>query len=399
VVGRSDRRPEHLAFFDELVSRAQQPRRIEHHVVFLKDPNACNEPPPLLDILGLGRDSLARNAAKTVDYLESGEVDSERWRDFKWKLLALEALQDVFDASIYRSSNITDSVFRVWYFYYEGRRLLTESVLCGLTGFYLGAAALLRPFLEFALLQNYFRRTIFKAQSYEPFDTYMRNGIAPSWNTVMVTAIPDDTFCRPIRAKVTMDLRGLSDSSAHAYHPLHSPRDMGADRPEPTLQGTFFWMQTRLVLQTVLWVYAVNFPMLFSPVDVERKFGFSPPVGYFIDPNGAAIVRRAFGDADHELLKNYAATQGEVRDLMKLYNSRPDMSPEQIMDTWDVNDGPRPSSIAEGRCTIMARMRVLREAMSWRSPRLTEKAPPPDVIDALEGLTNWVAKYKDILGR
>ena len=87
--------------------------------------------------------------------------------------------------------------------------MLAESILSGLNGLYIASNALLRPFLEFSLLQNYYYRLVERA-AYTPVQDYLEKGRHPSWGTVLNDALPHDSFCRSIRYRLQAHLAGLS---------------------------------------------------------------------------------------------------------------------------------------------------------------------------------------------
>jgi hypothetical protein len=139
------------------------------------------------------------------------------------KLKAFDEIQDFFDCPIYPDATFVN-IFQIWYFYYEARALLAEVIVAGFNGLYSASTAVLRLFLEFSLLQLYFYRICESQNSYQSLETYFKTGRKPAWNTMLNKALPDDSFCRPIKFLLDLHLKGLSISAAHPYHPDFSPR-------------------------------------------------------------------------------------------------------------------------------------------------------------------------------
>ena len=72
------------------------------------------------------------------------------------------------------------------------------------------------------------------------------------------------------------------------------------------MTGLAFWRLNRLVLEAALWVYYVNFPMLFKPTDVYRKFGCNRPMGHFADDVCATAISGALDPQDLKIFSDYA---------------------------------------------------------------------------------------------
>ena len=125
----------------------------------------------------------------------------------------------------------------------------------------------------------------------------------------MKRALPKDEFCRPLRFRLSFHLTALSQSALHGYHPEYSPQQYRHQPHSHSLEGLYFWQKTSLILDAALWVYYVNFPMLFYPVDVLRKFGFNGPVGVLVDPQTATYVRKSLSQADYEAFRTHSAAE------------------------------------------------------------------------------------------
>ena len=324
-----------IPFLETLISKAY---KHEFSVVYKcpKDIGSYKQPYNLLEILGLNENLLSETAVKTLDIFEKNKDEEfiATYDDFKWKVTAFTHIQDIFDSPLYNTGEVLN-IFHIWYFYYESKYVLIESILCGLNGFYLASNALLRLFLEFSLLQNYYYRIINNNRSYQALEQYFKNSTHPNWNTIINNCITNDKFTKPIKVRLDQHLKGLSESSVHPYHPDHSPKQSGNFLPEPSLEGIFFWQTTRLILDAVLWLYYVNFPLVFHPVNVLKKFGFNAPVGLFIDDLAAYVIKKSLSGNDFEYFRNYSKEQEIVNSLLDFYNSRSDMSNDEILKTWN----------------------------------------------------------------
>ncbi len=331
---------------------------------------------------------------ETLNILEGEKAFKAGWLDFKWKLSAFYTVQDVFDAPLYKLQD-EKSLFHQWYFYYESKYLLIETIMCGLNGFTTASIdLLLRLFLEFNILQTYFYRKLKESQDYGLLENYFKNCFNPSWNTLLNQSMPPDNFCKPIKKRLDIHLKGLSESSAHPYQPVHSPKHSGSFLPEQTLERAFFFHQISMILEPVLWLYYVNFPMLLHPVDIQRKFGFNAPVGLFIDEQGGEIIKRSFSANDYKYFLDYSVKTNDYRDLMGFYTSKNDMTEEEIIATWNEKEDGSLKSIKHGHCIWMAKMRALKEGMALK---LMKELPRSiDKIPDLLNYDSWKDYYKKV---
>jgi hypothetical protein len=354
-------------FFTELMAKSMEPKVLKTSVRVVSDATTLEEPDPLMVILGLEEIVMSEEALRTLDAFEKGRDDTTQtaaWNDFKWKLTAFVEIQDIFDARLMKGLHL--NAFHLWYFYFESKRLLEEAVICGFNGLYAASNALLRLFLEFNILQNYYYRAVTGGNSYEPLEKYFSTQIPPRWNTLLKGALPNESFAKPIRFRLQLHLKGLSELFSHSYHPDHSPRRHADTVSMPSLEGIFFWARLRILLDAVLWTYYTNFPMLFHPRDTLKKFGFNPPVGVFVDDYTGATVRKSLRKEEYEAFLTLSASEDIVASLTEWYESLPTLTEEQVISTWNKEEHGELKSLLAGYAIQKARLRGLRELMALR---------------------------------
>lgn len=380
-------------FQNRLLSKALGPIPLRTSYIYPRDLKSYNRPYQLLNILGLDEEILSRTAKETIKILEEsiGSEPDQYYDDFKWKLTAFLQLQDVFDLQLHKIGQIT-SIFHLWYFYYESKYILIESLLCGLNGFYIASNLLLRLFLEFNLRQNYYYRLICDQRSYHQLEEYIKYAKHQNWNTVLNQCLPNDKFSKPIKFRLKTHFEFLSKASAHPYHPDLSPKQHSGFVPEPSLEGIFFWQGTRLILEAVNWVYFVNFPMLFHPVDTLKKFGFNIPVGFFIDKMIGHVIKKSMSTSDYKQFLEYSNNQESVKACLDFYNSRKNMSKNEILKSWNKQEDGKITNITEGYCKIMAKLRSMKETLSLKIR--TDDQEDSEYVDKLLKLFEF-HKWKD----
>ena len=146
---------ENGSLLEALIQKELNPKELKVYYRYVPDPDKLTEPGTLLAILYVQEEYVSELALSTIKLLEATDAESDDWKSFKWKLAALVNLADVFDSVLFDDTEPKD-IFHLWYFYFEGRHSLAESILCGLNGYYSASRALLRVFLEFNLKQLYY---------------------------------------------------------------------------------------------------------------------------------------------------------------------------------------------------------------------------------------------------
>jgi hypothetical protein len=360
-----------------LCERATSPLSFTAAYHYYPDIDVITDPGPLAGLLGIGGNFLSDREKKVLSILEND--DKRAWPDcsyleFKWKIVSFLSVQDIFDAPLMPGSDLR-SLFRQWYFYYESKYLLIETILCSLNGFMGAQGSLLRLFLEFNLLQNYFFRNINDQGSYALLENYHEKGTGPNWNTVIKGAMPDNTFTRPIKRRILSHLQALSEHSSHPYRPAFTLTRTGSALPEPTLERLFMYTFTALVLDVVLWLYYINFPMLFNGVDVERKFAFNAPVGIFVDEQTSKIIGKSLDKRSYEAFRDYAKGQTKVAELLAWYNQKESLTDQQIIDTWNAEEDGPIEDVVQGHCLQVVKMRGLKQAMALQNAEEPSNIP------------------------
>jgi len=145
-------------------------------------------------------------------------------------------------------------------------------------------------------------------------------------------------------------------------------------------------------------MYYVNFPMLFHPIDIQQKFGFHYPVGIFIDNQGAEIIRRSIPSEDYLHFRDYSRKSDDYAAYMDFYNSRSDLSEDEIISTWDKEEDGELKDLAQGHCIQISKLRALREAMALQRAEEPSEAVE-EAINRFAGqlrFDKWREYYKKL---
>lgn len=375
--------------FDELVAGASQGRVVRATYLVHGRPAEWTDPGALQRILDLRAGELSPDALRTLRVLDGMEADGHggAWRQFKWRLLGLLAVQDVFDAPLYNDGDVT-MLGRQWYFYYEAKLVLTEAVVAWLNGLATAPRPMLRLFLEFTLRQLYFYCEIRDAGRYALLTDALHTGVMPKWSRMMKSVVSDPSAA-PVRAKLDALWRGLSESGVHAYHPKHSSAADGRDRTQQHIDSMFDFHTIDFVLQTALWAYCVTFPSLLTPVDLRAKFGYSPLVGKLVTPSTSRAVEMALGPEDVGVFRAMAENSDECRAVLNWYRSLPDLSEAEVQATWDAKEDGEFDSDHVAWAKALAKMRAIREMLAFAGSSEVVKDHAELNLDLFTTIEGW----------
>lgn len=280
---------------------------------------------------------------------------------------AFYELQDLFDVPIFKGMEYIATFLRLWYFYYESKYILVESFLCGLNGFYHSSTTMLRIFLEFNVLQNYYYLRTINSRSYGDLLKCLNTGVNPKWSTLMKGFLPNRNSFLPINTiknRIEAHYEALSENSTHPYHEKFSPKIItGASIPRHSLTGIMtFWLNIDYVLESIIWMYYTNFPMVLQSKDLLKKFGHNGPVGVFIDSSREPIMKNALRKEDLDIFQNFSNQNENVKFLNEWYNNQNTLTPEEIISTWDADEyGDIPESIEKAMLLKICKLRAMRE--------------------------------------
>lgn len=364
--------------------------------------NGWNEPGSLPDILDIPASRLSHDAQMSLEFLEGADdanVFQDEWIDFKRKLIAYREIQDIFPMQLHIKSNPMTAM-RLWYFYFEADYLMKDSLLAGLHFSGASSVAILRPFLEFSILQLYFYRVTVQSGTLKRLEEYHESERMPGWHSALKASMPNNTFCKPIRKRMQVHLNDLSNSASHPYSHKLSPRNHSYSPGVPHMAGVAFWRVNRLVLEAVLWAYYVNFPMLFKPSDVYKKFGCNRPMGRFADDVCTGAVKYALDPTDFEIFSNYAELDEESNSAIEWAKNKDDLTLQELKESCDSDfTGSEDEMYPAAYLMATAKARSLRSVLSLdieglKSSHRRKAENLPDIN--IHDFHRWRKVYKEM---
>ncbi|MGD8780451.1 MAG: hypothetical protein PVH88_15980 [Ignavibacteria bacterium] len=352
----------------------------------------------LIEILGLDKAKFSEEAKVILDVLENDDTFPFRknYQNFKWKLLSMVNIQDIFPGTIHRNYN--DNIFLSrFYFYYESLHLLKEYFYCGFNNYLSAAQHLLRTIIEFNIKQCYYFIKCKNENSFLSLEKYLKDGVSPSNLKMINYYLPEDKFVRPIKKIIQVVLKNLSNTSSHAYKPVDSYRGNGKLQHEYSIDTLLFWLSLNNTIAIILWSYYIIFPMLFRPKNIIKKFGFNIPMGIFISDFQYNSIKYSLDGNELKLFEEYTKHSEDVQNYESFYNSQKTLSEEEIRATWDEEEELR--TLENGYIMIIAKARAIHEITASKcsfDAQKNEKAIHESMIDKIDKFDWWRNNYSNI---
>ena len=330
----------------------------------------------LRDVWWFAEDELNAVGQLTEELIESDDDLTRLHRTVSWLSQAIIEFVDLLGLHFPRSGRWTHTN----YLFYEAMSALRESIIIGLNGSTRASLSTLRSSMEMFLFHCWWQERLFLKKNFEPFYDWLE-GKKP---TPPFKNIVQDNFRSFHLPKSDLTFDKVFDTYRALCSYVHAPllRESittisGSIRPGASQPLVKYWMEMmQITLRIVLEQLIFHKPQSLFPVDINRKFAFSPPVGMFFDNLNSVPLRAALGE---EMMDTYRTAAKEiqlVKDVMNFYQSHPDLSDEQISRMWDEEDQGEfgkdvPNDMQSRWVLVKARMRVANMALSYMA---TEKA-------------------------
>jgi hypothetical protein len=330
----------------------------------------------LRDVWWLAENELNAAGELTEKLIESDDDLARLHRNVSWLSQAIIEFVDLLGLHFPRTGRWTHTN----YLFYEALSALRESAVTGLNGSTRASLSTLRSSMEMFLSHCWWQERLFLEKSFEPFYDWLEGKKAspPFKNIVQAN------FRSLQLPKSDLTFEQVYDTYRTLCSYVHAPllhesitAISGSNRPSISTAVSRYWMEiTQITLRIVLEHLIFHKPQSLFPVDINRKFAFSPPVGMFFDELNIVPLRAALGEEMVEMYRTAAKEIQLVKDVMNFYQSQPDLSDEQILRMWDKLDdgefGERvPKDIQSRWVVVKARMRVVNMALSYMA---TEEA-------------------------
>ena len=259
---------------------------------------------------------------------------AELHREAAWSAQALIEFSDL--ANFTRSGK--GRVQYKNYLYFEAVQALREATIAMLNGSPRSSTALLRSVLEMILLHCWWQKRIERTRNSEHFYDWLNGRRSkPKFRDIVTNNfewldMPGDATTPSI---VQRNYNRLC-SYVHAPIREESYTMLNRGNVGGTSVGLLrHWLAlardaVRIGLEHLVHLY----PQCLFPVDIIRKFGCNPPVGMYFDTFNFVPLDATFDVALVQSWRSRLHDHPLPKNAMNFYNSRPDLTDGQILETW-----------------------------------------------------------------
>jgi hypothetical protein len=353
----------------------------------------------LLDSVGLSQEELKPFSAALLSEIEHEDSIKRLIRG----LTSYSQFQDILSYSVDLEKDPCVQYNR-HYCYYESLVYLRESVRSWLDGNILGALVLLRPFAELSLLDAYWNLK-FDSGAEEEFHRWFNTGNGkphPFGNLVklLLSNLPGAECASDEKKKIVTSvlLNFWRAWSAFNHTPLVKESTVTQNRGTERLSWDSIFLyvfQLDMLLQQLIYIYVMAYPLSLFPVDVYRKFGFSGPVGVFFDPNNGAHLSSYLGGTNWNKMRSEFILIEDVVKALDWFEKLPSKSDQEILLTIPLSieklaDPTVAVSIGRSIAQKKCEMRAFGWWFNYYHLSGTESDPPDDVVHSIsDRIRNW----------
>ena len=227
---------------------------------------------------------------------------------------------------------------KVHYAFLESLSAIRSSVLISLGGHAHAGLAILRSALELFVLHYWWQNRANHNTNYRYIYAwlYTEKGTPPFKN------IADDVY-KDLRLPPSGSGRTeLNEVYRKLCSYTHKPtmdeclvRIRGNNIPQPSLNELIYWLQVFVPTLNLMLDLAIAYtPQALFPVDICRKFGFNQPIGRLFDESNHIPIREALGIERRDTYRTHYADSESLRKLLDWSNSHPNLTDDQIMESW-----------------------------------------------------------------
>jgi hypothetical protein len=287
-----------------------------------------------------------------------------------------------------RRSPNADFVLMQHHAYFEATLALGDGLAAGLAGYPRPALATLRTFVESAITEVYIHGDPSGRRLWDYLRYLEGHGHRPRYRQMLDAIFAEPRFAAVGSFREQVDaLNRTISASAHARTPDEGLLEMRAGNSAvATFPELVFWLSCLgMAVHRMLTLLVLRFPMALFPVDLERRFGYNPPVGMLSDEVVSASIREGLGARHARALTSFLRDDEEVQGLLDWYKDRPELADSEIDADWERSRRePRSKSPLDvPRNGRWALLKAEMAAMQWASDMglAMRLVPPEDNID------------------
>lgn len=309
----------------------------------------CSKYPPhiinLRDIFQFS-DKELNTYGKSLASYNSGETEVNKYlTKLAWGIRSYIAFQDVFSYKLKSIPKTPEKIFDGHnYCYFESLVYLRQIVLNVVNCLSLSSICMLRPFMELSIYNVYWELNI-NTNSNKNILSWLNGEIGKPPIKNMIQEIKNNLIIEN-STECSNRISNICNSIQQGYNSLssyeHTPKwnesfgkKIGNLRLTEYEDLLFSIHSMNFALFNIINLYCYTYPMFLFPLDTKIKFGFSPPVGTYNDDYNYHILENYLGCDICKNLMYGLKTNQLVIDLIDFYNSRPNLTEDEISKTFD----------------------------------------------------------------
>ena len=327
----------------------------------------------LRDVWTISAGELCAAADIAWKHLQDNAELAAMHRRVAWLSQALIEFADLADLTPIKNGRMQ----RKNYLYFEAISALREATIGILNGSPRASTGLLRSVLEMLLLHCWWQERMTRTETSDPFYDWLEGrGKKPRFrevirNNVKSLEIPGETDAVAQADEIYERL------CSYVHAPLLSESMTVMDGGNVRHVGVPVLSQWFQLAENTLRIALENFvhlkPQCLFPVDIPRKFGFSPLAGMYFDEFNFIPLTAVFGEVQIGEYRARLETRESVRNIMDIYDSFPDLTTGQILERWDETYSREfgddvPDNVKSRWFLVKSKMRVLSMTLSYSKP-------------------------------
>ena len=225
------------------------------------------------------------------------------------------------------------------FLYFEAIQALREATVAMLNGSPRASTGVLRLVLEMTLLHCYWQKHIERSRSSKRFYDWLDGTKQkPKFRDILANnlewlEIPPEELAKD-------DVQPTYDQlCAYVHAPTHKESLTMLNHGNLGGVGVgvlWNWLVlARDALRIALHLFVHLYPQCLFPVDITKKFGFSPPAAMYFDKFNFVPLKALINDHQIETWKSRLRCHPTVEEALYYYNSRQDVTKAQILHAWD----------------------------------------------------------------
>lgn len=360
---------------------------------FVGDPRTI----PIAELLWLKKIMMNPFTIELLDMKKDPGNIKDPLLDLSMGIRAYFQFQDILDLSLEEDHT---TIFNRHYCYYESIVYLRESIKSWAAGNFLSSMCLIRPLLELSLLQVYWHLKS-KNKSYDQYFKWLHKNKKIKFVKILHFInrnIPEKELQNKTRLDMLFNSLKSLYSNISAYNHGVKLQDSTSAKKFSNSSITYDDFLYNLIiinnlLRQLVYLYILTYPMSLFPVDKRIKWGYSEPLGVYVDNNNYDIIEKYIRKENIQILKKNLSKSVEVNSLLDWYDKQPDLTDNEIEATW-VKSSETDDNIAgikdfeERIAHHKAKIRTLGWAFNYINNEEITVDPIYDDIDKVKHLMN-----------